>query len=130
MRPLPSNTADADLISFVDQWAALLEAEAYEAAFAHTAHLAETGWTSALLQAVIKGYGEARANQIVTLHGEPTDITQRKYVNWHEPNQRRFIGAIWYDLNIDGYASDLTATFDLQATSAGILVCLDDIHVM
>ncbi len=128
--PLPSNTADADLISFVDQWVALLEIEAYEAAFNLTEHLAESGWTPALLRAVIKGYGQARKNQIVTLHGEPTDITQRKYVSRYEPNQRQFIGAIWYDLNIDGYASDLTATFDLQATSAGVLVYLDDIHVM
>jgi hypothetical protein len=29
------------------------------------------------------------------------------------------IGEIWYDPNIDGLASDLTATFDIQATKDG-----------
>ncbi len=105
--PLLSVAADADLIAFVDQWAIFLEAEAYEAAFAYTEHLPERGWTPSLLRAAIKGYGEAREDQIVTLRDESTDISR---------NARRFIGAIWYDLNLDGYASAITATFDLQAT--------------
>ena len=118
------------MLAFVDRWVMLLEGEAYEAAFAHTEHLPERGWTPALIRSVVKGYGAARANQVATLHGEATDITQRKQVSRHEPNDRAFIGTIWYDLHIDGLVSDLTATFDLQAASDGIRVYLDDIHVM
>ena len=38
MTSLPATATDADLIAFVDQWAALLEREDYEAAFALTDH--------------------------------------------------------------------------------------------
>ena len=117
MTPLPFHATDADLLAFVDHWVMLLEGEAYEAAFAHTEHLPERGWTPALIRSAVKGYGAARANQIVTLHGESTDIMQRKQVSRHEPNDGGFIGTIWYDLHIDGQVSDLTATFGLQAAS-------------
>ena len=40
------------------------------------------------------------------------------------------MGVIWYDLNIDGFVTDLTATFDLFETPEGISVQLNDIHVM
>jgi hypothetical protein len=83
-----------------------------------------------LIGEVVKAYGDAEPNQKVTLAGEPTDITQRKEVSRHEPNRFGFIGEIWYDLNINGYASDLTATFHLKTTPGGILVYLNDIHVM
>jgi len=42
----------------------------------------------------------------------------------------RGIGDIWYDLNIDGYASDLTATFFIQKRTDGLVLVLNDIHVM
>ncbi len=130
MMPLPFHATDADLLAFVDRWVMLLEAEAYEAAFAHTEHLPERGWTPALIRSVVKGYGVARENQVVTLHGEPTDITQRKQVSRHEPTPEALIGTICYDLHIDGHVSDLTATFDLQAAPDGVRVFLDDIHVL
>ena len=40
------------------------------------------------------------------------------------------IGEIWYDLNIDGVTTDLTATFFIVHDRAGIKVMLSDIHVM
>ena len=130
MKPLSLNASDADLIAFADGWAELMEAEDYEAAFAYTEHTPEMGWTPVLIREVVKGYGDAEPNQKVTLFGKPTDIVQRKNVRRHEPNRFNFIGEIWYDLNINGYASDLTATFDLKLTAEGILAYLNDIHVM
>jgi hypothetical protein len=130
MKPLPANASDADLIAFADRWADHMEEEDYEAAFLHTEHTPEMGWTPDLMRAVIKTYGDARPSQKVTLKGKPTDISQRKKVHRHPPNDFNSIGWIWYDLNIDGYASDLTATFHFKMVPAGILVFLDDIHVM
>jgi hypothetical protein len=130
MKPLPANVSDADLIGFADRWAQLMEAEDYEAAFLHTEHIPEMGWTPSLISEVIKAYGDEEPNQKVTFVGEPTDITQRKKVRRHEPNRFGFIGEIWYDLNINGYASDLTATFHLKTTPEGLLIYLNDIHVM
>lgn len=40
------------------------------------------------------------------------------------------VGEIWYDLNIDGVASDLTATFRVVHVPEGLIVRLNDIHVM
>ena len=86
--------------------------------------------TPELIRDVIKGYGEALPTQRVTLVGKPTDISQRKKVTRWPQNKVKGIGQIWYDLNIDGFASDLTATFWIVSTPAGLILRLNDIHVM
>ncbi|HVE78056.1 MAG TPA: hypothetical protein VNA89_04295 [Gemmatimonadaceae bacterium] len=130
MTPLRRDASDADLLAYVDRWAALLEAEDYEAAFALTDHDPIAGWAPELLREVIKGYAEASTSQKVTLEGQPTDVRQRKEVTrWPVPRPAG-IGQIWYDLNIDGRATDLTATFWIVATPDGLVLRLADIHVM
>lgn len=130
MKALPFTISDEDLIAFVDQWAQLLEKEDYTAAFNFTDHESESGWTSETLREVIKGYGDANENQRVTVQGKPTDISQRKNVTRWDEERLRGIGDIWYDLNIDGFASDLTATFFIQKRTDGLVLVLIDIHVM
>jgi hypothetical protein len=130
MAPLPAAVTDVDLIAFIDRWAALLEREDYDAAFAFTDHIPEMRWTPALVREVIKSYGEARPDQRVTVDGVPTDISQRKRVDRWPTNAHGCFGEIWYDLNIDGEASDLTATFALKWADGGVTVHLNDIHVM
>jgi hypothetical protein len=83
-----------------------------------------------LIREVIQGYGEADPGQRVTVEGVPTDIMQRKKVSRGPTNARGDFGEIWYDLNINVKASDLTALFDLKWTEGGVTVHLDDIHVM
>jgi len=107
-----------------------MEAEDYEAAYRYTEHVLDMHWTPALLRKVVKSYGEASENQRITLEGKPTDITQRKEVMRWEPNSLGEIGEIWYDLNVDGYVSDLTATFRICDTPEGLVIRLNDIHVM
>jgi hypothetical protein len=130
MAPLPEGVTDADLIAFIDRWAALLEREDYDTAFALTGHIPEMRWTPALVRDVIKSYGEAQPDQRVTLEGVPTDISQRKRVDRRPTNAHGCFGEIWYDLNIDGEASDPTATFALKGADGGVTVHLNDIHVM
>ena len=130
MQPLPHDTSDADLIAFVDRWAVFLEGEDYDAAYQFTDHIPEMKWTPSLMRDVIKGYGDALPHQKVTVLGQPTDITQRKVVSRWRRNALNESGEIWYDLNIDGLASDLTATFRLQETDDGLVIRLNDIHVM
>lgn len=130
MEPLPAQVNNAELIAFIDRWAALPEAEDYEAAFAVTDHIPEMRWTPSLVREVIKNYGDANSSQRVTVEGVPTDITQRKeFARWPS-NAHGCFGEVWYDLNIDGRASDLTATFALKWTDGGVTVHLNDIHVM
>jgi hypothetical protein len=130
MEPLPVTATDAALIAFADRWAALLEREDYQAAYAYTDHISEMGWTPDLMRQVIKSYGDAREGQRVTVAGVPSDISQRKEVDRWEANRNGEVGEIWYDLNIDGAASDLTATFRIVLVPQGLVIRLNDIHVM
>lgn len=130
MEALPETATDADLIAFADRWAALMEHEDYAAAHAFTEQDAYQGWTPDLMRQVVKSYGDAREDQRVTVAGVPSDITQRKKVSRWPENQHGVVGEVWYDLNIDGVASDLTATFDIVRTASGLVVRLCDIHVM
>jgi len=123
---LSLTTTDDDLISFIDGWAGLLERGDYDAAFSYTDHIPEMGWSATLIREVIKAYGEASSDQCVTVQGRPTDVTQRKVVDWWSTG----LGQVWYDLNINGKVSDLTATFDLERTNQGLIIKLNDIHVM
>jgi len=58
--------------------------------------------------------------------GNIENAVQRKEITWYDKKR----GDIWYDLNIDGYVSDLTALFDLEKTDKEIHIFLDDIHIM
>jgi hypothetical protein len=130
MIPLPNSVSDDQLIAFVDEWAALLEREDYEAAFSFTDHVAAMNWTASLVREVIKSYGDADSGQKMTVHGVPSDVAQRKQVERWPTNAHGCFGEIWYGLNINGKASDLTALFALKWADGGVIVCLDDIHVM
>jgi hypothetical protein len=130
VNPLPDSASDADLLSFIDGWAALMEHEDYTGALGYTEHAPEMDWTPSLLREVVKAYGEARPDQKVTLAGIPSDVSQRKEVTRWRENGFGEVGEIWYDLNIDGVASDLTATFAIVRAAEGLFIRLNDIHVM
>ena len=78
MKHLPPASPDKEILAFVDRWAALLEREDYEAAFAYTDHVPGSHWTPELIQEVVRAYGEPGSVNRVTVHGRPTDIAQRK----------------------------------------------------
>ena len=130
MAHLPRTSSDEELISFVDRWAALMEAEEYEAAYGFTSHDPYMKWTPELLRLVIKSYDECLPSQKVTVAGELAEIRQTKDVTRWPVNPYGYLGQIWYDLNIDGYASDLTATFGIREDPAGLTIELTQIHVM
>ena len=130
MQPLPTDITDSELIAFIDNWAALLECEDYEAAFAFTDHIPELGWNVGLIREVIKSYGDVDPNRRVTVEGLATDVTQRKQVNRGAANPDGYCGEILYDLNIDGKATDLSAVFRLRQTADGVTVHLQNVSVV
>lgn len=117
---LPATATDDDLLRFVDGWARLLEGEDYVAAFQYTAHDPYMHWTPDLIREVIKAYDQGDAAQKVTFTGMPTDVYQRKEVMRWPERRPGGIGGIWYDLNINGNVSDLTATFAIQESANGL----------
>jgi hypothetical protein len=130
MKCLPTASSDEQILAFLDQWVRLLEGEDYDAAYALTDHVPGSSWTPALIRDVIKAYGDPGSDIRVTLEGRPTDVHQRKEVVRQGDDVRNYIGYAWYDLNLNGLASDLTATFDLIVATEGISIQLNDIHVM
>jgi hypothetical protein len=133
-----------EILDFIDQWVILLAQEKYDEAIAFLD--VEPGWTADLIKGIIAENGDS--NDRVTLHNNGTSVdgdgkvlptTQRKEVEWY--SKERSIaekigwfdenrGDVWYDLNINGLVSDLTATFDLEKRDGRVHIILHDIHVM
>jgi len=130
VKPFPISASDDDLLRFIDGWAALLEREDYRSALAYTDQDPAMEWTPEMIRKVIKEHGKRNPDQRVTVKGAPSDVAQRKEVTRTASGSGGLAGEIWYDLNIDGVVSDLTATFDLVVDAEGLRVRLNDIHVM
>lgn len=130
MTPLSLTSSNDELLEVIHQWVRLLECEKYDEAFAMTDHVEHSGWTPAFIRQFIEGYGEAEPGQKVTLAGKPTDISQRIEVTRWDKNAHGEVGDVWYDLNINGFVSDITATFRICALPSGLVLKLEDIHVM
>ena len=130
VKHFPRLVSDEQILAFIDSWVSLLEQENYQAAYARTAHRADMDWSPELIRQTIKSYGQRLSSQKVTLDGRTADVPQRKSVRHLRKPASKIVGNIWYDLNIDGVVSDLTATFYLQEVDDGLVVVLDNIHVM
>jgi hypothetical protein len=144
-KTLPINSTDETIVEFIDQWVALLAEEKHDEALNYLE--AEPGWTAELIKEIITDYKESPEGR-VTIFNNGTSIdgkgkiyssVQRKEVEWY--SEKRNVeeaigwfdenrGDIWYDLNINGLVSDLTATFDMEKRGDKIHVILHDIHVM
>jgi len=129
---LVATASEEEIIGLIDQWTSLLEQERYEDAHA----LLEAGpdWSAALVKEVIQAYGDEAASQVTLLNngtgldgaGNLAPARQRKAVDWYSEDQ----GEVWYDLNLNGLVSDLTATFNLEKRNGRVHVMLQDVHVM
>lgn len=128
MKLLPTTATDAEMIRYIDDWVSKLEAEDYNAAIAMVEY--ESDWTGDLLRRVIKSYGDALPSQRATLAAKRTDVSQRKKVDRWDAAPDGALGDVWYDLGIDGFTSDLTATFRILPRPGGIVFRLNDVHVM
>ncbi len=124
----PLSATPADLVALADRWVVLMESEDYDGA--HEAIDQLPHWTPELMRSVVKAYGDADPNQKVTMAAEPTDVTQRREVDRWPADAEGVVGEIWYDLGIDRFVSDLTATFAIIEKPAGLVIRLSDIHVM
>ncbi len=130
MQILPSHSSDQQLLEIVHEWVRLLEADKYGEAFSLIEPMPDTGWTPDFLKEFVAGYGDEEPGQHVTLEGKSTDISQRIKVTRWAQNSSSEIGEVWYDLNINGFATDITATFSIFVVSDGMVLKLNDVHVM
>ena len=90
----------------------------------------DPAWTPELIRKIIQSYGEENSSQRATLEAAATDIHQRKNVDRWDDAPNRSLGEVWYDLGIDGQASDLTATFTIRERDGGLVLILNDVHLI
>jgi hypothetical protein len=133
------DASDEDILAVVRGWSDTLAAEDYEGALAM---VHAPGWTADLLQRTIAGYGHPEPAE--RIHKVTPLASARYYPGtepvhnpWprHEvdrntlPDGEPFI-SVWFDMPLDGYWSDVTATFDLDRDGETLVLVLDMIHVM
>ena len=133
------DASDEDILTVVRRWNDTLAAEDYEGALTM---IRAPGWTADLLQRTIAGYGHPEPAERVH---KVTPLASARYhpgtepLNnpWprHEvdrdtlPDGKPFI-SVWFDMPLDGYWSDVTATFNLDRDGDMLVLALEMIHVM
>ncbi|RZK29406.1 MAG: hypothetical protein EOO63_09140 [Hymenobacter sp.] len=129
---LAEKASNTEIMETVDQWVVLLSQRKFAEAL--IAIPADSFWSAELLAEVIDKYDDGEKNEVTVTNdgtsidgaGNVSPFTQRKEVDWFDDGQ----GAVWYDLNINGHVSDLTATFGLEKNKGQLLIRLHDIHIM
>lgn len=136
---LSADASDEEILAAVRRWCDALAAEDYEGAFAM---VLAPKWTADLLERTVAGYGDPEDTEDqhkVTPLGSARYRPGDEPVNnpWPRHEVDRDTGwdgqehiSVWFDLPLDGYWSDLTATFDVDPLENGLVLVLDMIHVM
>ena len=135
---LLESATDSDVIAAVEDWLRLLERGDYHTAAVEIDSPPGGVWTPELLRRCVNYHSDLDDHR-VTLTGVSRDRviggslcvdTQRKDLErTPEPNDGEELHEVWYDLYIDGFNSDLTATFRLVRVPQGLALRLYDICV-
>jgi hypothetical protein len=137
---LPIDATDDAILAAVREWVAALAAGDFVGAYAMTAHEPYYRWSPDLIRDVIAGYGlpepapDGIAHRVTPIETAEEDVhPEHEVTRWNEPrdvdNGRVAIGEVRFDLPLDGYWSDLTATFEIQQGASNIVLVLNEIHV-
>jgi hypothetical protein len=143
---LAARTDDA-VLSVIETWVGLLVERQYEEALALLATPrpllepaeASKPWSAELLATVILNYGFVEPREVgevfsVTPTSTATGSGPRFEVKWFEKpvgcGWGASVGHAHYDLPLSGEWSDVTATFDILDTPEGLVLALEDVHVM
>lgn len=129
---LSADPSDAEIIAAIERWVDDLASYDYESAFGRTEHDSYYGWTPALIEAVIQGYGLPEPAHdgpfVVTARlsasGQPRVIIER------DEAADDVLAHVSYDLPLNGEWSDLTATFVVERRPSGAVIVLHEIHVL
>ncbi|EJN04238.1 hypothetical protein [Phyllobacterium sp. YR531] len=132
---LPLEASDQQILNAVRTWCAALAAEDYEGA---RSMVRAPGWTAEKLRKTIEGYdgynqsGEYphRLSPLDTAEYRPGDEPVNNPWPRHEVDRDEGLISVWFDLPLDGYWSDLTATFSVETEGHATVLYLDMVHVM
>lgn len=132
---LPLEASDQQILNAVRTWCAALAAEDYEGALSM---VRSTEWTVEKLQKTIEGYdgydksGEYphRLSPLDTAEYRPGDEPVNNPWPRHEVDRDEGFISVWFDLPLDGYWSNLTATFYVEREGQDTVLELEMVHVM
>lgn len=139
MKTLPLEASDQEILDAVREWVGLLIEERYTDAYEFLYHEESLhGWTPALIATLIQNYGSPEPPEsneevfkVTSLEDAKVDppryMPLRQDVHRYEDDPE---GYIWFDLPLNGYASDLTATLEFRVRNNHFVFELTDIHVM
>jgi hypothetical protein len=139
MKTLPLEASDQEILDAVREWVGLLIEERYTDAYEFLSHEERShGWTPELIATLIQNYGSPEPLESTEVFKvtslEDAKVDPPRYMplrqDVHRYGKHYPEGYIWFDLPLNGYASDLTATLEFRVRKNHFVFELTDIHVM
>ncbi len=135
---LRRDAADEQILDAIRAWVELLAQERYEEAFKMLRYHPAESWSPELIRTVITNYGfiEPREDGATFKVTSPKDNPEGKDfggVQWYgdDPNRpAEYLGMAAFALPLNGEWSDVTVMFDIVEEDGGLVLELDDIHVL
>ena len=121
------------MLALVERWVELLAADRFDDALALLAPRPD--WTVKLLKTVIGNYGfieprgDGKTFTVSPIAAAKGDRPRAELV-WLDRERNDLLGYVCFALPLNGEWSDVTALFDLLASPSGVVLALDDVHVL
>lgn len=135
MRKIPNNSSEQEILKFVEEWVTLLAQGKYKEAYEFTAQDPYYQWTPESIEKIIAGYGlyELMPNGVIYRVTDPKTCSGKagyRMIDGYMKRQKgEMVREVWYSLPLNGFWSDLTATFRIINDGSDIYLELNDIHV-
>jgi hypothetical protein len=135
---LAREATDEQILDAIRAWVELLAQEKYEEAFGMLHYHPAEHWSPELIRTVITNYGfiEPREDgatfKVTSLKDNPKG-KDFSGVQWYGDNPNRqseYLGMAAFTLPLNGEWSDVTAMFDIVEADGGLVLELEDIHVL
>ena len=140
MMSIPQPATNDHVLAAVRQWVHRRAVDDYKTAFAQTYHDPADHWTPELMRTIIANYGSPTPYEDgQTFHVTPleevraNDKKPTQDVQWLDSESDEpfpIVGYVWFDLPLNGDWSDLTAIFNIRTNGNGLVLELNDIHVL
>jgi hypothetical protein len=135
---LPRNATDEQILDLVRAWSELLAQERYEEAFQMLRYHPLKHWSPKLIRTVVTNYGsieprEQGAKFRATPLNENSEGRVFHGVEWYgdDPNMpTEYLGMAGFSLPLNGEWGDVTVMFDIVEEDGGLVLQLDEIHVL
>jgi hypothetical protein len=139
MTHVPRDASDEQVLDLVREWIDVLAKQDYEAVFAELGYALAFGESGAkCIQRAVQAYRSPNhypgVEEFVVTDwrtAESGNPAPQQKVTWFKPNSTRLVGAVDFDLPLNGRWSDLTANFvffENDNLGEGYVLCLEEVQ--